>query len=398
MIRITSLVRTAISFIGVSFLAVSLVLLASVAAPAQAATTPGSVEWLCHPGLASDPCETPLDTTTVDPDGSTTVSTPARKPSAQRPIDCFYVYPTVSNQLTPNATKSADPEITSIARFQAAGFSTECRSYAPLYRQFPLAGIPLALVLGNLPLSPVRTAYSDVLAAWKDYLAKDNHGRGFVLISHSQGSLMVRKLIHDTIDQDPALRKRLVGAVILGGNVLTAKGSDVGGDFANIPTCTRRGQDGCVVAYSTYASNPLVPFFGSANFDFLSRLVGLPTGQRYQVACTDPATLSGITGPVGVTIPTKPFAFGPISLGIQFSVLFKVPTAPTTWVTSKDRYVGSCRTINGATVYRYDPTPGSQRPLEFPPTWGTHLFDMNLGLNRLVSIVHQQAATWLAHH
>jgi hypothetical protein len=28
-------------------------------------------------------------------------------------------------------------------------------------------------------------AYADVLAAWRSYLANDNHGRGFVLVGHS---------------------------------------------------------------------------------------------------------------------------------------------------------------------------------------------------------------------
>lgn len=375
-------------------LATALALLALGAPPVAQAATPG-VTWLCRPGQASNPCEIGMDTTDLHPGGGSSTYTAARQPSAKRPIDCFYVYPTVSNQLTPNATKKADPEITSIARFQAARFSTQCRMYAPLYRQIPLAGLPAGITLGDAPRGPARIAYGDVVAAWKSYLAHDNHGRGFVLIGHSQGSLMLRKLIHDHIDGNASVRKRLVGAVILGGNVLTAKGSTTGGDFQNIPVCTRRGQAGCVVAFSTYASNPVVPFFGSSVFDVLSYLAGLRFGPKYRVACTDPGPLSGITGPVGVTIPSKPFAPGPISIGITYSTLGKVPKAPTTWATSRDRFRGSCRTINGAHVYRFDPTPGSLRPLEFPPTWGTHLFDMNLGLERLVSIVHQQRATWL---
>ncbi len=31
----------------------------------------------------------------------------------------------------------------------------------------------------------------DVKAAWNDYLARDNKGRGVVLIGHSQGSLIL---------------------------------------------------------------------------------------------------------------------------------------------------------------------------------------------------------------
>lgn len=374
----------------VGLLIASSAVVLSAVVPANAASTdPDAVSWLCRPGLANDPCEIPLDTTALKPDGTSSVTKPDRKPASKRPIDCFYVYPTVSNQLTPTATKAASSEITSIARFQAAPFSTQCRMFAPTYRQITLAGIPIALALHNS-----KQAYADVKAAWEDYLAHDNHGRGVVFISHSQGTILLRKLLREEVDPKPKVRKLLVGATMLGGNVLTAKGSTKGGDFKNIPVCTQPKQAGCVVAFSTYAQNPLVPFFGSSSFDVLSPVVGLPTGARFQVACTDPGPLSGITNPVGVTIPTQKFALGLIWAGIEYSTLLRVPTASTTWVTSRDRYQGACKTINGAHIYRYDPVGKSMRPLEFPPTWGTHLFDVNLGVERLVKIVARQSNTW----
>src|SRR5207248_29131 len=50
--------------------------------------------WLCLPGR-KDVCSTPLPTTALNPNGygSTRPSTVAKDP----PIDCFYVYPTVSS-------------------------------------------------------------------------------------------------------------------------------------------------------------------------------------------------------------------------------------------------------------------------------------------------------------
>src|SRR5687767_12334947 len=86
--------------------------LALAAAPAQA-----EVVWLCKPGMADNPCELPQDTTYMESGGADRVVTP---PSGPREIDCFYVYPTVSNQLTPNANKDRDPELESIAKYQAA--------------------------------------------------------------------------------------------------------------------------------------------------------------------------------------------------------------------------------------------------------------------------------------
>jgi hypothetical protein len=352
------------------------------------------VAWLCKPGIVDDPCEIPLDTTVREAGKADRVQTPGRPAQAERRFDCFYVYPTVSNQLSTNATKARDPELISIAKYQASRFSTQCRMYAPIYRQITLAALPLAITAGQ-GISPEATelAYGDVVEAWKDYLAKDNGGRGVVLIGHSQGTLMLRRLIKEQIDPNPALRRKLVGATLMGGNVETAKGRTTGGDFQHVPACTARGEFGCVVAYSTYAEDPP----SDSLFGRPGGTVGGAGGDPAQreVACTDPATLSGMTGPVGVTVPSEPFAPGTIEVGIVVTSGGPPPTAPTTWVEAADRYVGSCRFVDGAHVWRYDPVAGSRRPNPFlDRTWGTHLLDMQLGLERLVSIVEQQHAHW----
>jgi alpha-beta hydrolase superfamily lysophospholipase len=58
-------------------------------------------------------------------------------------------------------------------------------------------------------------AYADVLAAWRTYLANDNHGRGFVLVGHSQGALMLGRLIKEEIDGKP-IQSQMVSALLLG--------------------------------------------------------------------------------------------------------------------------------------------------------------------------------------
>ena len=124
---------------------------------AMAGSASADVKWLCGPGVERDPCRPSLSTTTykgwADRAGA---STPAR--DRDRGVDCFYVYPTVSNQQTRLATKAADPEIRSIALYQAARFSQTCRVYAPIYRQ---ATVP-ALQSGATTASDYRTAYGDV--------------------------------------------------------------------------------------------------------------------------------------------------------------------------------------------------------------------------------------------
>ena len=46
----------------------------------------------------------------------------------------------------------------------------------------------------------------DVRAAWREYLANHNKGRPFVLIGHSQGSLMLQQLIAHEIEGKPGGR------------------------------------------------------------------------------------------------------------------------------------------------------------------------------------------------
>ena len=105
------------------------------AGPAAAKTT-----WLCLPGLKDNACTSSLTTTRYSPaNQQPRIATP--KADRRRSFDCFYVYPTVSDQKRLNATKAKDPELREIARFQAARLGQHCRVYAPVYRQLTLQGI-----------------------------------------------------------------------------------------------------------------------------------------------------------------------------------------------------------------------------------------------------------------
>src|SRR3954468_19654402 len=169
----------------------SICLGAAALALCGAASAPAAPVWLCKPGLRHDPCTPGLRTTRISATGAPlgTFTPPAVKP---RPVDCFYVYPTVSDQPTPVANRRIDPEERSVALYQAARYSSLCRVYAPMYRQ-----VTLAALFGGAPVTAAQRnlGYRDVRAAWRDYLRHDNHGRGVILIGHSQGTFVLRTLL-----------------------------------------------------------------------------------------------------------------------------------------------------------------------------------------------------------
>ncbi len=337
---------------------------------------PSNTVWLCKPGLASNPCEGDFTTTVVAADGTKTVEKAA--PAKNPPIDCFYVYPTVSAQKTPLANLTIDPEETGVARAQAARFSQVCKVYAPMYRQLTLQAIGNR---GSVTAADAATAYGDVQSAWLDYMAHDNHGRGVVLIGHSQGASQLTQLIKQQIDTKPDVRKQLVSAILLGGNVTVPIGKDVGGSFMNVPTCTKSSQTGCVVAYSSFLNVPPTgTLFGHA------RVAGM------QVVCTNPAALGGGSAKLVPEFPTG-------ANGAVGSLINSGPPGTTPWVSYTDLYTGECQDTGGANVLHITPTPGpgDTRPIvteQIGPTWGLHLVDVNIALGNLVDMVKSQSAAY----
>jgi hypothetical protein len=143
--------------------------------------------WLCRPDTTDDVCDQDLDLTVVEADGTTSVD--AFEPVADAPVDCFYVYPTISRDETTNSDMDASPEEEGFAALnQVARLGETCRVFAPVYRQTTLTALSGAVSGGGgLPAEAGEMAYGDVLDAWEHYLATDNEGRGVILVGHSQG-------------------------------------------------------------------------------------------------------------------------------------------------------------------------------------------------------------------
>jgi hypothetical protein len=382
--------------------ALSLALLAaSAAVPAMASA---ETTWLCRPGLPSNPCLNSEEATVRLDGGATFVEHP--QPADNRPIDCFYVYPTVSGQFSANSTEAIEREEIAIAESQASRFSQVCNVYAPMYPQLTLPA--LNGFVKEVPKDAGAKAFAGVLNAFVEYLGRFNNGRGFELIGHSQGSLMLEELIKKVIEPNPALRNQLVGAVIPGGQVIVPEGKNVGGTFKTIPGCSVAGQTGCVVAYSSFLEEPAEKaLFGRAT----TLGGGAPEVEHAQVLCVNPTVLAQgpFAGPARAFYPTFNTFGGKFPEPVFLGPVVQAPKAPTPWVATPGQYSARCEARNGASWLQLTPSDPEDTRAEtvlvntIPPVggqqvWGQHLVDVNAVLGNLVSDVRFQAGVYLLTH
>jgi hypothetical protein len=348
--------------------------------------------WLCKPGAKPDPCAPGLSTTIYQP----TLTKPLRvihpRASANPPIDCFYVYPTVSDEKTGNSDLKIQGTERSIALYQASRYSQYCKVYAPMYRQVTLVGIGL----GTPTTKPnAQLPLKDVTAALKNYLTHYNHGRGFVLIGHSQGSFVLRSVISKVIDPNPALRKKLLSAILLGGNVVVSGNTGVGGDFKHIQACRSSTQLGCVIAFSTFDQ----PAPSNSLFGRPAPLAGHTLPPNAEVLCTNPASLGGGSGPLDSVSPSKPFApHSSLAAGVKLlGITFPEPS--TVYWATNGAYSARCVDSNGAHVLMINARNGAPTAIPSPNAqWGLHLLDANIALGNLVRIVKAEGHAFLAQH
>jgi len=367
----------------------------AVAQTPAAAPTPNDYSdtkaWLCLPGRAKDACTVDQDATVVAADGTLTPETFTPDPKAK--IDCFYVYPTVSLEPMGNADMTAGPEEKAVITQQFARFSSVCRPYAPIYRQITLTA--LAALMSGKPIPANRElAYNDVRDAWNYYLAHYNHGRGVVLVGHSQGSGVLLQLIKNEIDGKP-VQHRLVSAILMGTRLAVPAGGIIGGDFKSIPLCQAAGQTQCVITYASFRADAPPP----ANTRF-----GKVAMAGMVAACTNPASLAGGAGELHAYMATRG-SFNGVSLVPGPWV--KGKTIDTPFVSLPGLLSSECvSNADGsylAITVHGDPSSPRTSTIagdvvvggKVQPDWGLHLIDANLAMGNLIDIVQAETKTYL---
>lgn len=348
--------------------------------------------WLCRPGLQDNRCDVNLYATVIAANGTTFVE--PYRPAPDPGVDCFFVYPTVSNDETWQSDFSPDEAEWDDIKLQFARFGQVCRQFAPLYRQGTLRRLRAAAG-GPAPIGEQPPAdfggYSDIRTAWDWYMAHENRGRGVVLIGHSQGGGMITRLIADVIDGQP-VQNQLVSALILGAPVMVPPGADVGGSFAHVPLCRDRAQTGCVISYASFRDTlppPPESRFGRAR-------------DRLRVACVNPANLSGGPGLPRSYFLTRGLLNRP-SGAVLPDWLTPPKTIDTPFVTTPGLVTTQCverGEFNWLSVHvnadpndpRTDDLAGEIiRPTGPDLAWGLHLIDVDHSIGALIDIVGAQA-------
>ena len=353
------------------------------APPEQTSATPASgapdysqtANWICRPG-SDTVCTADQDATIVYADGHKVLQpfVAASNPA----IDCFYVYPTVSEEETPYSDLAASPEIKKVVNSQAGRLASRCRVFSPIYRQATVARLRQRLTGSTATESDLPLL--DVEAAWDYYLKHDNQGRGVVLIGHSQGTILLQKLLASRIDGKPQ-QKLLVSAFLAGDPSLgVPHGKSVGGTFPHIPTCSSIAQTGCVYVWGSYF----------ADDKSARQIFGMARDDGMDSACVSPAAPGGGKGVLKLYHRKAPFA----------------PPEDPPWVETVGQLSGECQANNAGVALRVTVEPGPvsgylaellKRP-PLPEGWGLHMRDIALVQGNILDVLDAEIAARTAKH
>ena len=199
-------------------------------------------------------------------------------PTGSQTVDVFFVYPTtysydsksqppLTSTWSPGWNQSlaqayVDPSIkwqvaSKIGVFAKAGTNV----YIPYYQQSSGFDVLNAVLWQNTPQfadtanQAMQVAYADVSNAFDYYMAHYNKAangqpRPFILAGHSQGANMLLSLLENKF-KDPALRKLLVAAYVIGWSVTSDDMNSFPNSLAFVGICRDKAQTGCIVTYNT---------------------------------------------------------------------------------------------------------------------------------------------------
>ncbi len=243
-----------------------------VAPPARDApdyTRPAN--WLARPDL-------PKDAARWTPDGYAAAPHPG--------IAAFYIVPTsIFDRSKWNAsiadaadTGEVGKRMNLFLRAQASVFNGVAGVWAPRYRQATFGAF---LTEKPQATEALDLAYQDVLSAFDAFIAAQPADRPILIAGHSQGSLLLLRLLKDRVAGKP-LQKRIVAVYAAGWPIsITADLPALG-----LPACDSPDQTGCILTWQSFAE----PADFAAVRSHFDAGTGLAGTQRRGTAilCTNP--------------------------------------------------------------------------------------------------------------
>ena len=179
--------------------------------------------------------------------------------TTEKPVDVFYLYPTVwkpDSITNPLYCKIDDASMLkgSAIKYgnQATAFETVGNLYAPYYRQANTSKTLNSTeeqrweIIKNLPARDATAAF--------DYFIKNyNNGRPFIIVGHSQGANVLLFLLSEYMKAHPDVYARMIASYVIGYPVTAeflAKNKHL--KFAEGPDDT-----GVIISYNTQSPNVL---------------------------------------------------------------------------------------------------------------------------------------------
>lgn len=243
--------------------------------------------WYSRPGIGTgDPAR--YQPAVERPDGTIAPGSPADPASTPR-FAVFFVHPTsyLPLALSQGAKWNAsldDPDAQARARLYIKGmaspFNRADEIWAPKYRQ---AAVGAFLTDKPEAQEAIDAAYADVRQAFRYFVASIGKDEPIVLAGHSQGSLMILRLLKEEIAGTP-LQQRIAAVYAVGWPLSVAHDLPA----LPLPACATPAQSNCIVTWSSFADDAspsllLLRYSKTPGFD------GQPRGNG-PILCVNPLT------------------------------------------------------------------------------------------------------------
>ena len=268
--------------------------------PASAPDYAKEASWIARPGIADDP--------------SRWRPTQDARPLTPKPAHVFYIHPTTYLRTDrwngPLDDRESSDRAALFVQSQASAFNDVASIWAPRYRQ---AAFGAFLLDSKDARGALALAYSDVVRAFGQFLARIPAGEPIILAGHSQGALHLARLLRERVAGKP-LRSRIVAAYVVGWPLsVTADLPALG-----LPACAAADQAACLLSWMSFG-DPANP---NLVIDSYEGSAGLTGGKRRRedILCVNPltGTRNGVAPPeanTGTLVPSADLRSGALVPG-----------------------------------------------------------------------------------